>query len=163
MAVDSHGKALRDLAKEHKKMRKSRASKESVRVLRTDVDRLLADQMPLDLITSTLKLCGDNISDYDMLEKTFTTFHASNMVLQQQYREKGFTRYSQLISLLLVAERNNELLMRNHENRPTRSTPLPKQDEVYSYYVNLGKGRGHIRGRGHGRGHIQERNVPGVN
>ncbi|XP_075076914.1 uncharacterized protein LOC142163517 [Nicotiana tabacum] len=59
-------------------------------------------------ITSKLKLCGDNISDYDVLEKTFTTFHASNMVLQQQYREKGFTKYSQLISLLLVAERNNE-------------------------------------------------------
>ncbi|XP_070051408.1 uncharacterized protein [Nicotiana tomentosiformis] len=34
-------------------------------------------------ITSKLKLCGDNIADYDMLEKTFTTFHASNMVLQQ--------------------------------------------------------------------------------
>ncbi|XP_070004083.1 uncharacterized protein [Nicotiana sylvestris] len=59
-------------------------------------------------ITSKLKLCGDNISDYDMLEKMFTTFHASNIVLQQQYREKGFTKYSQLISLLLVAERNNE-------------------------------------------------------
>ncbi|XP_070039392.1 uncharacterized protein [Nicotiana tomentosiformis] len=36
-------------------------------------------------ITSKLKLCGDTITDYDMLEKTFTTFHASNMVLQQQY------------------------------------------------------------------------------
>ncbi|XP_070020736.1 uncharacterized protein [Nicotiana sylvestris] len=103
-------------------------------------------------ITSKLKLYGDNISDYDMLEKMSTTFHASNMVLQQQYREKGFTKYSQLISLLLVAERNNELLMRNHENRPTGSTPLPKEDEVYSHYANRGKGRGHIRGRGRGRG-----------
>ncbi|XP_070017978.1 uncharacterized protein [Nicotiana sylvestris] len=49
-AVDSHGKALTELAKEHKKMRKSKASKESVKVLRTDVDKLLADQMPLDLL-----------------------------------------------------------------------------------------------------------------
>ncbi|XP_070029974.1 uncharacterized protein [Nicotiana sylvestris] len=112
-------------------------------------------------ITSKLKLCGDNISDYDMLEKTFTAFHVSNMVLQQQYQEKGFTKYSQLISLLLVVERNNELLMRNHENRPTRSTPFPKEDEVYSHYANRGKGRGHIRGRG--RGHIQGRKFPGVN
>ncbi|XP_070027771.1 uncharacterized protein [Nicotiana sylvestris] len=112
-------------------------------------------------ITSKFKLCGDNISEYDMLEKSFTTFHASNMVLQQQYREKGFTKYSQLIFLLLVAERNNELLMRNHENRPTGSTPLPKEDEVYSHYANRGKGRGYICGRGHG--HIQGRNFPGVN
>ncbi|XP_070011388.1 uncharacterized protein [Nicotiana sylvestris] len=34
-------------------------------------------------IISKLKLCGDTITDYDMLEKTFTTFHASNMTLQQ--------------------------------------------------------------------------------
>ncbi|XP_070017334.1 uncharacterized protein [Nicotiana sylvestris] len=81
--------------------------------------------------------------------------------LKSQYREKGFTKYFQLISFLLVAERNNELLMGNHENRPTGSTPLPKEDEVYSHYANRGKGRGHIRGRG--RGHVQGKNFPGVN
>ncbi|XP_070002275.1 uncharacterized protein [Nicotiana sylvestris] len=45
-------------------------------------------------ITSKLKICGDTITNYDMLEKTFTTFHASNMVLQQQYREKVDEVYS---------------------------------------------------------------------
>nr|XP_009772273.1 PREDICTED: uncharacterized protein LOC104222697 [Nicotiana sylvestris] len=50
------------------------------------------------------------------------------MVLQQQDREKGFKKYSELISLLLVAERNNDLLMRNYENRPTGSTPLPEKN-----------------------------------
>ncbi|XP_070017073.1 uncharacterized protein [Nicotiana sylvestris] len=93
------------------------------------------------------------------------------MVLQQQYREKGFKKYSELISLLLVAERNNDFLMRSQENRPTGSTPLPEVDEVYSHYTKRGKGRGPIRGRGHGRGrghdrgrgHGQGRNFPGVN
>ncbi|XP_070042975.1 uncharacterized protein [Nicotiana tomentosiformis] len=98
-------------------------------------------------ITSKLKLCGDTITDYDMLEKTFTTFHASNMVLQQQYREKGFKKYSELISLLFVAERNNDLLMKNYENRPTGSTPLSKVNEVYSHYSKRGKGRGRGQGR----------------
>ncbi|XP_070017162.1 uncharacterized protein [Nicotiana sylvestris] len=84
------------------------------------------------------------------------------MVLQQQYREKGFKKYSELISLLLVAEQNNDLLMRNHENRPTGSTPLPEVDEVYSHYAKRGKGRGLIRGRGHGRGRGQGRNFPNV-
>ena len=65
-------------------------------------------------ISSQLKLCGDNITEEDMLEKMFTTFHASNVLLQQQYRERRFTEYSQLISCLLVAEQNNELLMKNH-------------------------------------------------
>ncbi|XP_070049536.1 uncharacterized protein [Nicotiana tomentosiformis] len=55
-------------------------------------------------ITSKLKLCGDTITNYDMLEKIFTTFHASNMVLQQQYREKDFKKYSELISHLFAAE-----------------------------------------------------------
>ncbi|CAN4079975.1 unnamed protein product [Withania somnifera] len=45
-------------------------------------------------ITSKMQLCGENITDADMLEKTFSTFHASNVLLQQQYREKGFTKYS---------------------------------------------------------------------
>jgi len=55
-------------------------------------------------ISSQLKLCGEKITDEDMLEKTYSTFHASNLLLQQQYRERRFTKYSELISCLLVAE-----------------------------------------------------------
>lgn len=62
-----------------------------------------------------LKLYGVDITNDDMLEKTFSTFHATNIVLSQQYLEKGFKRYYELISCLLVAEQNNELLMKNHE------------------------------------------------
>ena len=79
----------------------------------------------LSKISSQLKLCGENITEEDMLEKTFTTFHASNVLLQQQYRERRFIKYSQLISCLLVAEQNNELLMKNHQSRPTGSETFP--------------------------------------
>lgn len=119
-------------------------------------------------ITSQLKLCGENISDNDMLEKTYSTFHASNMLLQQQYRERGITKYSELISVLLLAEQNNELLMKIHQARPTGSTPFPEVNVVTSnnYKQNkhferrrgrgrgFGRGRGHAHGRGfgHGRG-----------
>ena len=77
-------------------------------------------------ISSQLKLCGEKVTDDDMLEKTFCTFHVSNLLLQQQYREKGFKKYSQLISCLLVVEQNNELLMKNHEARPTGYAPFPE-------------------------------------
>ncbi|XP_075076447.1 uncharacterized protein LOC142163092 [Nicotiana tabacum] len=77
-------------------------------------------------IISQLKLCGEPMNDEDMLEKTLSTFHASNMVLQQQYREKGFKKYSELISCLLVAEQHNAILMKNHEARPTGSTLFPE-------------------------------------
>ncbi|XP_051127376.1 uncharacterized protein LOC127248871 [Andrographis paniculata] len=49
------------------------------------------------MITSQLNLCGENITDGDMMEKTFSIFHASNVILQQQYRERGFGTYSDLI------------------------------------------------------------------
>ena len=97
-----------------------------------------------------------------MLEKTFTTFHSSNVPLQQQYREQRFTKYCELISCLLVAEQNNELLMRNHQSRPTGIEPFPEVNAISSQ--NCGRGRGHgggggggghgggrSRGRGHGR------------
>ncbi|XP_068309614.1 uncharacterized protein [Pyrus communis] len=37
-------------------------------------------------IISQMKLCGDIITEEHMLEKTISTFHASNVLLQQQYR-----------------------------------------------------------------------------
>ncbi|XP_019230746.1 PREDICTED: uncharacterized protein LOC109211653 [Nicotiana attenuata] len=77
-------------------------------------------------ITSQLKLCGEVMNDEDLLEKTFTTFHTSNMVLQRQYRERGFKKYSESISCLLVAEQHNTLLLKNHEARPTGTAPLPE-------------------------------------
>ena len=95
-----------------------------------------------------------------MLEKTFSTFHASNVLLQQQYREKGFRKYSKLISCLLVAEQNNELLMKNHEARPTGSAPFPEVNAAtYHHYNGQNRGRGHGHGRGHsqGRGRGRER------
>ena len=95
-------------------------------------------------ISSQLKLCGDNITEENMLEKTFTTFHASDVLLQQQYRERRFTEYSQLISCLLVAEQNNELLIKNHKSRPTGCEAFPEMNAISSQ----NHGRGQIRGRG---------------
>ena len=89
-------------------------------------------------ISSQLKLCGDNITEEDMLEKMFTTFHASNVLLQQQYRERRFTEYSQLISCLLVAEQNNELLMKNHQSRLTGFEAFPEVNAISSQ--NHGRG-----------------------
>ncbi|CAN6716590.1 unnamed protein product [Malus baccata var. baccata] len=104
-------------------------------------------------ITSQMKLYGDTITEENLLEKTFSTFHASKVLLQQQYRARGFTEYNQLISVLLVAEQNNELLMKNHHSRPTGFVPFPKVNAV-SLEVNATSSGGdnHKRGRGHKRG-----------
>ncbi|CAL9001442.1 unnamed protein product [Prunus brigantina] len=107
-------------------------------------------------ITSLMRLCGENISEEDMLEKTLSTFHASNMLLQQQYRHSNFSKYSELVSCLLLAEQNNELLLKNHQSRPTGSAPLP-ETYVAPREVNATSSRGsiHKRGRGGKRGRWQ--------
>ncbi|KAM0982076.1 hypothetical protein ACFX2A_015346 [Malus domestica] len=84
-----------------------------------------------DPITSQMKLCEDTITEEDLLEKTFSTFHASNVLIHQQYRVRGFTEYNQLISVLLVAKQNNELLMKNHQSRLTESAPFPEVNAAF--------------------------------
>ena len=95
-------------------------------------------------ISSQLKLCGEKVTEEDMLEKTFTTFHALNVLLQQQYREPRFKKYSELISCLLVAKQNNELLMKNHQSCPTGTEPFLKVNAISSQ--TNGRGRSHGRG-----------------
>ncbi|GAV72989.1 LOW QUALITY PROTEIN: hypothetical protein CFOL_v3_16477, partial [Cephalotus follicularis] len=98
-------------------------------------------------IVSQLKMCGEVITEDILLEKTYRTFHASNMLLQQQYKLHGFKQYHELIRSLLIAEQNNELLLQNHENSPTGSAHLPVNATSSDF-----RGRGRGRERGHGRG-----------
>ena len=98
-------------------------------------------------IRSLLKFCGEELMETDLLEKTFSTFPASCLVLQQQYRERRFTRFSELITTLLLAEKNNNLLLRNDQTRPigTRAIPLPEANIVAhrdSNRENRGRRRG---------------------
>ncbi|XP_023731769.1 uncharacterized protein LOC111879536 [Lactuca sativa] len=102
-------------------------------------------------ICSQLKYCGQEVTDEDMLEKTYSTFHATNITLMQQYRMQMFTR--ELNACLLVAEQNNELLMKNDESRPTGSVALPEASatNIDGHRNNTrGRGRGRFRGRGRG-------------
>ncbi|XP_019233893.1 PREDICTED: uncharacterized protein LOC109214431 [Nicotiana attenuata] len=73
----------------------------------------------------------------------------------QQYRERGFKKYSELISCLLVAEQHNTLLLKNHEARPTGSASLPEAN-MATRRDKSGKrqnnNHGHMIVRGHGNG-----------
>ena len=81
-------------------------------------------------ITSRLKLCGEEVSERRMLEKTFTSFHEKDAILMQQYRERNFTKFSDLLSCLLRAEQNRELLLATHNLRPAGAAPLPEAHTV---------------------------------
>ncbi|XP_034203909.1 uncharacterized protein LOC117618453 [Prunus dulcis] len=64
-----------------------------------------------------------------------------------QYRHSSFKKYSELVSCLLLAEQNNELLLKNHQPRPTGSAPLPEINAA-SQEVNGTSSRGNIHKRG---------------
>nr|XP_008372974.2 uncharacterized protein LOC103436327 [Malus domestica] len=50
--------------------------------LRIQVFKIVAEyNSAMFSISSQLKLCGETIAEEDMLEKTFSTFHASNVLL----------------------------------------------------------------------------------
>lgn len=114
-------------------------------------------------IVSRLTYCGEKITEKDMIEKTLSTFHASNIVLQHQYRIMNVSRYHELISKLMVAEKNNEVLMKNHLSRPTGSIAFPEANYVgtsnFGNYNNRGRGGYRGRGRGRGRGHGRGRGI----
>ncbi|XP_013589408.1 PREDICTED: uncharacterized protein LOC106297786 [Brassica oleracea var. oleracea] len=102
---------------------------------------------------SMLRLCGEVVTEEELLEKTYSTFHSSNVILQQQDIMKGFATYTDLISCLLLAEANNELLIKNSEARPVGTAPLLETNEVEKKkpnecnYVQNNK-RSHGNGRG---------------
>ncbi|XP_070669112.1 uncharacterized protein [Malus domestica] len=75
-------------------------------------------------IRSLLKFCNETLTEEDLLENTYKTFSAFNIVLEQQYRAQKFTKFSDLISILLLAEKQNQLLMKNHQARPTGATVM---------------------------------------
>ncbi|XP_015165131.1 uncharacterized protein [Solanum tuberosum] len=74
----------------------------------------------------------------------------------QQYRERGFKKYSDLISCLLVVEQHNTLLLKNHEVRPIETSPLPEANVVEAHgqfdrRQNKNRGHNNVCGRSNGR------------
>ncbi|XP_070662216.1 uncharacterized protein [Malus domestica] len=53
--------------------------------------------------------------------------HQNDIFLpEQQYRAQNFTKFSNLISILLLAQKKNQLLMKNHQARLTGATVMPE-------------------------------------
>ena len=97
------------------------------------------------------KLCGEKVTEEDMLKKTYPTFHASNLLLQQQYREQNFKKYCESISCLLVAKQNNEFLMKTHNLRLNGFTLFLKVNGTVFSEANSASSHKYEHGRGCGR------------
>ncbi|KAL4566379.1 hypothetical protein LXL04_030494 [Taraxacum kok-saghyz] len=107
-------------------------------------------------IRSLLHYCGQHLTDVDLLEKTYTTFPSSDNLLQKQYRQSKFTTFPELITQLLLDEKNSIILMRNNNSRPigTKAIPMPDANNVRGpppRNGNRDKGQSSRKLRNHGK------------
>lgn len=58
----------------------------------------------LHRICTTLQLCVTEVTDNQKIEKTLSTFHPEVVQSSWNYRQGNYTRYSELIDVLQVAE-----------------------------------------------------------
>ncbi|KAL7123648.1 hypothetical protein ACP275_01G118800 [Erythranthe tilingii] len=65
-------------------------------------------------IKSTLEFCGEKLIDAEILEKI----------------AKNYTQFSELVTVLLLAEKNLDLLLKNNQARPVGTRPLPEANLV---------------------------------
>ncbi|XP_048605506.1 uncharacterized protein LOC125583021 [Brassica napus] len=95
----------------------------------------------LSKIVYKLTLCGEVVTEEDLLEKTFLTADPRDLLLQHIYREKGFTTYNDMLSCLLLTEQSNQLLKRNSEMRyPEANKTDMDQDESKAAVSNVTDG-----------------------
>ncbi|KAL4639001.1 hypothetical protein ACB092_03G186500 [Castanea dentata] len=65
----------------------------------------------------------------------------------QDFKCRKFQKYFELISCLLIAEKNNELLLKNHQTHLTGSIPFPELNGVSLKRNGGNKGQGRGRGK----------------
>ena len=99
-----------------------------------------------------LKYCEHPVTDAEMIELTLSTFHPSNIILQQQYRERNFKRYSDLSVVLSLAEQHNDLVWKNHNMRPIGSQTIRETHSTKTHVPKAHalehKGRGNYNNGG---------------
>jgi hypothetical protein len=85
-----------------------------------DFSDLLSFNAELHRIVSLMRLCGQHIEESEMIDKTLSTFPPAAAILAQQYRNMQFLTHARLMSYLLAAEKQQQLLLKNAESRPNK-------------------------------------------
>ncbi|KAK9682898.1 hypothetical protein RND81_10G105100 [Saponaria officinalis] len=101
-----------------------------------------------------LEYCGDEVTDFAKLEKTFSTMGAPNLQYARQLRWDKFTKFTDLIAVLLLSEQHDKILLKNDNMRPSGSAAIPEANAIAKFSHGRWNNR---RGRGRGRGHALDR------
>lgn len=78
-------------------------------------------------IVSQLKLCDQEVTDEEMIEKTLSTIPPSQLMLHRMLRVANYRAYSELVCVLLQVEKDEQKLRRNHDANPTHQKAASKR------------------------------------
>ena len=124
-----------------------------------DFSNFVSFNSELHHVTAQLHLCGESLSDADLIEKTLSTFPPACAILSQQYRNLKFKKHANLMSHLLLAEKHHQLLLRNADSKPTREIHNTADVPAYgdSYFGPVGVHDGYTTSRGSAVGNAARR------
>jgi hypothetical protein len=113
-------KALKTRFLHEKTMHLPQARSEWIQLRVMDFSDLLSFNAELHRIMSLMWLCGQRIEESELIDKTLSTFPPAATILAQQYRNMQFLIHARLMSYLLAAEKQQQLLLKNAESRPNK-------------------------------------------
>ncbi|KAG2671501.1 hypothetical protein I3760_13G000600 [Carya illinoinensis] len=87
-------------------------------------------------IRSLLKLCGEKVTDNDLLEKTYTTFYVSNVLMHSisflEVNSTRFTQFPEVNGASFQRNRGCERDRKNYRNRGSRSDHTKRDNNRYT-------------------------------
>ncbi|KAK9675906.1 hypothetical protein RND81_11G040400 [Saponaria officinalis] len=99
-------------------------------------------------LCSQLEYCGEEVSDFAKLDKTFSTMGGPNLHYARQLRQDKFTKFTDLIAVLLLSEQHDKILLKNDNIRRSGSIAIPEANAIAKFdHGRWNNKRGHGRGR----------------
>ncbi|XP_062013289.1 uncharacterized protein LOC133729741 [Rosa rugosa] len=102
-------------------------------------------------LKTMLGFCGQPVTEQELIEKTLSTFPVSAILLSKQYRTEfntgRITRFHQLINIMSVAEKHDNILVRNYNSRPIGTKSV--QEANYNHAPKGGRKERNPKNKGH--------------